>query len=128
MYVVLGLVLLVHAFAHLSGCLVPWRVGYFKELSYKTTILGGAINLGDKGIRALGILWAILAAAFALSAVSVFALLPWWRSFTLAVSVISFFLCIAGWPDSRAGVLVNAAIILLLLVGKHLGWLPITGV
>ncbi len=128
MHIVLGLVLIAHAFAHLAGFVVPWRIGYFKRLSYKTTIFGGGVDVGDKGIRIVGILWAVLAAAFVVCAVGVFLFLPWWRPATLTVSVVSLFICIASWPDSRAGIIVNAAIILLLVAGEYMGWLQAAGI
>ena len=53
---ILALVLCVHGFAHLVF-VVPWRLAKLEQMPYKTTVLGGSLNIGDVGIRVVGILY-----------------------------------------------------------------------
>jgi hypothetical protein len=124
MHIALALIFIGHGFAHLVGFVVPWRIATLKEMSYKTTILADSVDVGDQGIRVVGILWLIAALAFAMSGIGTLARLSWWQWVTLVAAVFSFFLCIIGWPDSRIGVFVNVAIFVFLLVGGRMGWLP----
>ncbi len=124
MHIALAVILFGHGFAHLVGFVVPWRIATLKEMPYKTTVLADSVNVGDLGIRVMGILWLIAALALAVSSIGVLARLPWWVPVTVLVAVFSFFLCIIGWTDSRIGVFINVAIVAFLLVGRQMGWLP----
>jgi len=123
MHIALAVILFGHGFAHLVGFVVPWRIATLNEMPYKTTVFAGLINVGDLGIRVIGILWLIAALAFAVSGIGVLARLSWWLPVTVIVAVFSFILCIIGWPDSRIGVFINVAIVAFLLVGKQMSWL-----
>lgn len=123
MHIALAVILFGHGFAHLVGFVVSWRIAILKEIPYKTTVLADSVNVGDLGIRVMGILWLIAALAFAVSGIGVLARLPWWLPVTVIVAAFSFFLCIIGWPDSRIGVFINVAIVAFLLVGRQMGWL-----
>lgn len=124
MHIALAVILFGHGFAHLVGFVVPWRIATLKEMPYKTTVFADSVNVGDLGIRVMGILWLIAAFAFAVSGIGVLARLPWWLPVTMIVAVFSFFLCIIGWPDTRFGLFINIALIAFLLVNKQTGWLP----
>ena len=123
MHIVFAVILFGHGFAHLVGFVVPWRIATLKEMPYKTTVLADSINVGDMGIRVVGIAWLIVALAFGVSGIGVLAQAPWWLPLTMILAVFSFFLCIIGWPDSRIGVFINMAIVVFLLVGRQIGWL-----
>jgi len=47
MRIVIGVLLLGHAVAHLPGFLVNLRLRSFRELPYRTTVLNGAFELGE---------------------------------------------------------------------------------
>jgi len=123
--ILLALGLFGHGFAHLVGFVVPWRLATLDEAPYRTTLLGGRLKVGDKGIRLVGVLWLLAALAFGVSAAALLWSQPWWHTYTVLVSVASLVLCVLGWPDSRLGIPINVAILLLLGVGSRLGWLGI---
>ena len=50
----LAALLIAHGVAHLVGFLVPWKLLSTAEVPYRTTVLGGLIEVGDAGARALG--------------------------------------------------------------------------
>jgi hypothetical protein len=125
MRVILGIVLLVHAVAHLPGFLSDWRLATLKELPYKTTLVGG-FDVGPTGIRFIGALWLLAALAFGMTALGVFVQARWWPAWLLGVSLASLVLCILGWPEARLGIAVNVALLgaLALVWQTHWSGLP----
>src|SRR3989304_1591381 len=61
--------LLAHGLIHLIGFVVPWKIAAPEGFSYKTTILAGRLDLGDGGIRFVGVLWLLATVVFVLAAV-----------------------------------------------------------
>ena len=122
MRIILALILIGHGFAHLSGFFLSWRIATLKDTPYKTTILAKSLNIGDLGIRVVGILWLLAALAFPVSAIAVVTQAPWWLFSTSIVTAFSFLLCVLEWPEARIGAFVNLAIAALLLAGRHRNW------
>ena len=89
---------------------------------YLNDILSGKADLGDTGIRIIGLLWLLAALAFVFTGIAVILQLSIWYVFTMIISIYSFILCIIGWPDSRNGVFINLVIIIFLIVGSRLEW------
>ncbi|MCC7241179.1 MAG: ABC transporter permease [Acidobacteria bacterium] len=110
MRIAAAIVMFVHGVAHLPGFLVSFRLASLAELPYKTTILAGRLNLGDRGIQVMGLMWAALAIGFALASVGLLFRLPWWGAAAWAATAMSLILCVLGWPEARIGALVNLAL------------------
>jgi hypothetical protein len=121
MHYALAALFVIHGVAHLVGFVVPWRIATLEETPYKTTILNGSVDVGDTGIRAIGVLWLITALAFLVCAVVVVMQAEWWIWLAMGATLVSFDLTILGWPESRIGVLVNVLIVVL-LIGSVVGW------
>jgi len=115
--------LLVHGFAHLAGFLIPWRISALQDMPYKTTILAKSVDVGDLGIRIVGILWLVAALAFAVTAGGLLTRASWWLPVAVVITVFSFLLCIVDWPEARIGAFVNIGIAVCLMVGRHMEWL-----
>jgi hypothetical protein len=127
MQYVIAIILLIHGIAHLVGFVVPWRIAKLEEAPYKTTLMGGRLDVGDAGIRIVGVVWLLIALAFFVSGTALLFLSGWWWSYTLVVAAISLVLCVLGLPDSKFGIPINVVILGYLLAGKSLGWLPPSG-
>ena len=110
----LAALLIAHGVAHLVGFLVPWKLLSTAEVPYRTTILGGLIEVGDAGARALGVVWLMATLAFVVLAA---AILAGWnvRGWAFATLSLSLVLCVAGWPEARIGLVVNAFLLIVLL-------------
>jgi hypothetical protein len=116
---IIGLVLIAHGLVHAVGFVTPWRIGPGKRAPYNTTILNGLVDLGDIGIRVMGILWLVAGLAFVTAGIGVMAVSSWGGIVTLDAAMFSLILSIIGWPDSRVGFFINAAILAYLgLVGR----------
>jgi len=124
MRIILSLILVAHGVAHLPGFVVPWRLASPPAMPYRTTVLGGSLELGAAGIRVVGLLWLAAGLGFVAAAIAIFRGSPAWPTLTLAVALFSLLLSVVGWPDSRIGVVVNLALLAYLIVGGRAGWLP----
>jgi hypothetical protein len=111
--------LIAHGIAHLVGFAVPWKLMSSAEVPYRTTILGGAIDVGHTGARTLGVVWLIAALAFILLAGAV---LAGWnvRLWAFAMLALSMVLCVVGWPEARIGLVVNTVLLIVLLAMPNL--------
>jgi hypothetical protein len=120
MRVALAVFLLVHGFAHVVGFASTWRLS--AQVPYKTTIFGGWLDLGDRGIRVMGLLWLVAAIAFGVVAAGAFARPDGWLSYALPVCWGSLLMCFAFWPEAKIGAAIDALLIPLLMVGARAGW------
>jgi hypothetical protein len=123
---VLAFVLLAHGVAHLVGFVSSWKLATLAELPYETTVFSGRVDVGDAGIRVMGVLWLLAALAFLVAAIAVAAEAGWAVRFTVAGVTASLMLCLAGWPDARIGVAVNVGLVLLLAIGARLNLAVLT--
>jgi hypothetical protein len=109
----LALLLIVHGIAHLVGFVVPWRLITAPDLGVRTTVFGGALEVGEGGTKVLGIAWLVLAIGFVASGAG---LMSGWENtvWIVRLAALSLVLCVVGWPDTRIGLVVNAAILAVL--------------
>jgi hypothetical protein len=117
---VLAFVIAAHGIAHLVGFISSWRLATLAELPYKTTIFSGRLDVGDAGIRVIGVLWLLAALAFLVGPIAVTTEASWAGRFLFAAVIASTLLCVAGWPDARIGLAVNLGLALVLAIGARL--------
>jgi len=119
--ILVAVVLAGHGLIHLMGVVSLWRLATIEQVPYGTTILSGAIDIGDGGVRIVGLVWALAAALFVVSAWTV------WRGSRSALgivtvsAVVSLIVCIVGLPGSEVGVLVNVVILAAVVVRTRIG-------
>ena len=123
MRIVLSVLLLAHGVAHIPGFLVSWQFRSFPELPYRTTILAGTVNIGEGGIKAIGLAWLVSSVLFVVAAGATLMRATWWQPLTYMAGGLSTALCVAGWPDARLGLVANVIVLLLLVIGVRMGWL-----
>jgi hypothetical protein len=123
MNIAVGIYMFVHGFAHIVGFLVSWKLVNDKDTPYKTTILGGKLDLGDTGIRIMGILWLLTGIAFFLVTYGVIVQTGWWKTSTLFITCFSLFISLIALPDTKYGVMANVLLLLFLWFAPALGWL-----
>jgi hypothetical protein len=113
MRLALAALMILHGIAHLVGFAGSWHLG---ELPYKTTVLGGRVDLGDTGIRAAGLLWLTAAMAFVVVGAGTALDYSWWAKAALYVTLASLALTIMEFPEAKLGLVVNLAILAVLFV------------
>jgi len=119
----LGLVCLVHGVAHLVGFFAAWRPSVIPELQHKTTVLSGKLDLGEAGIRVMGVLWLMLAVAFVCVGAMVVLKMPLAIPAVLAAAAVSGVLSLIAWPESQIGVFVNLGVAAFVFAALRYGWL-----
>ena len=122
--IIIAIFFILHGLIHLIGFLVSWRIITTDEMPYKTTLLAGRVDVGDVGIKLVGILWILGAVGFVIAGYGLWMMAPWWFSATLGATLYSLVLCVVGWPDSQFGVYINLIILGYLFLGGRFGWLP----
>lgn len=98
-----------HGVAHLIGFVAAWRLAAFPDAPFTTQILGGALDVGDAGIRIVGLLWIAAAAGFAAAAVAV-----WRRRGSRIVALAaagSLVVTLIGLPAAIVGLWIDVAIL-----------------
>jgi len=122
MIIAAAIFFIIHGIAHLVGFVVPWRLATMEDAPYKTTILAGKIDLGDAGIRIMGICWLLLALAFAVAGVAALLGLFWWPLYTVIISAVSLVFSILSIPEAKLGIPINIVIMAVLVYGMAVGW------
>lgn len=125
MRIVLALLMIAHGVAHLPGFLVPWRLMTVREMPHVTTILSGRVDLGEGGIRLVGLLWLGGAMVFAAAGVGALLRAPWWSGLALGAAIGSLLLALVSLPAARVGVWANLLILALLIAAGPLGWISL---
>jgi hypothetical protein len=116
MRLALAALMILHGIAHLVGFAGSWHLG---ELPYKTTVLGGRVDLGDTGIRAAGLLWLTAAMAFVVVGAGTALDYSWWAKAALYLTLASLALTIMEFPEAKLGLVVNLAILAVLVVSTR---------
>lgn len=116
MRLILAGLMALHGIAHLVGFAGAWQLAPAKEIPYKTTVLGGHWQLGDAGIRIMGVLWLFAALAFIVAAGGAVYNARWWINAALIVTAVSLVMTIIEWPEARFGLVVNVGILAALLL------------
>lgn len=128
MAVVLALLLLAHGFAHLVGFVGPWKIGKpDPKQPYTTRLLAGRLDVGDTGIRVVGVLWLLAAVAFGVLALAVLTDAPWWRPAAMWIASYSLVLSILGLPASWIGLVVDLLLLAYVLFAQRLALLLAAG-
>jgi hypothetical protein len=106
-----SLILAFHGLIHLMGATAYLKLGVLQELPYKTTVLGGRVDLGELGIAVFGALWAIAALGFISSVAGMLTNQNWWRAVLLGVTLLSLVLTALDSSAAFIGVIVNVVIL-----------------
>jgi hypothetical protein len=111
----------VHGLIHLIGFVVPWRIAEVEGFAYRTTVLGGSVELGATGVQVVGLAWLAIAVGFVVAAAGVWRRSSWALGLTAALAIASLVVCALGLPETMAGIVVNVAIL------GALGWMTFAG-
>ncbi|HYD53662.1 MAG TPA: hypothetical protein VEA99_13590 [Gemmatimonadaceae bacterium] len=110
--------LLAHGVAHLVGFAGSWRLS--ADIPYHTTLLAGRVDVGDGGMKVMGVLWVLAALLFAAVAAGLTLRADWWQPLLVATALASLVLSILELPSARIGVAIDVAILVGLAVAARL--------
>jgi hypothetical protein len=103
--------LALHGLIHLIGFVAPWQIASLEGFAYRTTILSGAQEVGDAGVRLIGLVWLGLTLSFLAAASAVWRGKPWAVVLTGVLAIASLIVCIVGLPETAAGVAIDVVIL-----------------
>lgn len=110
-----AIVMFLHGLVHLFGVVSFWKLGLRDQ--YSTKILGGVVDIGERGTYVLGFAWLVATVAYAVVAYGMFADLEWWQTSLAAVTAFSLVLTILGWKDTVVGTVFNVVTLGALYIG-----------
>ena len=105
-----------HGAIHVAGFMVPWRIGDLgADAVYRTTVMNGALDIGDAGVKAVGLVWLLTAAGMVAVAIALWRQADWARDGAVVLTFVSLVLCALGTPEAIGGLLIDAIILPLLV-------------
>jgi hypothetical protein len=116
---VVVVVLVLHGLIHLIGTTVYLKLADIQGFTYKTTLVGGRLDVGDAGIRLFGAMWILPALGFIGAAAALSAGWEWWRPVLLVTTLLSLALTTLDWSVAFAGAIVNLVVLVLLWLGPR---------
>jgi hypothetical protein len=108
---VAAVALALHGMIHLIGFVSPWRIASLEGFAYRTTILGGTQDVADVGVRLIGLAWLGLTFGFLAAGYGVWRRKPWAVGLTAVLAIVSLIVCVAGLPETAAGVAIDVVIL-----------------
>lgn len=109
--IVLAAAIAAHGLIHLIGFVVPWQLAAVAGFPYRTTVLDGTADLGEVGVRLVGMLWLAGAIGFVVAAVGIVRRTTWALPLTAILAIGSLMVCLVGLPETAMGIAVNALIL-----------------
>lgn len=106
-----AILLALHGVIHLIGFVTPWRIATLEGFAYRTTVLNGALDVGDAGVRVVGLVWLGLTAGFLAAGYGVWRGKRWAVGLTGVLAVVSLVVCLLGLPETFAGIAINVVIL-----------------
>ncbi len=113
--------LMLHGLIHLMGAAAYLRLAEIPQLPYKTTVLGGRVDLGAGGTAVYGALWGIAAIAFLVCGIGLLLGASWGQPLLVGVTLFSLVLTALDWKVAYAGAVIDAIILLALRLVPRLG-------
>lgn len=107
-------VLAVHGLIHFIGLFAYWQLATFEQLRYSTTVLNGSLDVGEVGIRLVGVGWAAAGTLLLAGAWLVVRRDRGTLPVVVAATAVSTVLCTLGLPDAVLGLVVDLALIAVL--------------
>ena len=115
------IILVIHGLIHLMGPAVYMKLIEIQDFSYKTTLLGGLWDLGEKGISIFGAMWFVPAVGFFVIAVALLAGWKWWQPALVAVVLFSLVLTVLDWNIAYMGAALNIFILAVVWLKPRIG-------
>lgn len=104
----------IHGLIHLMGFVAYWPLAKLDQIPYKTSLLGGRLEIGASGMRAYSLLWLLAALGFAGATVALAMGRAAWAPLMLAAVILSIGVCILDWGVALRGVWIDVALLLAL--------------
>jgi hypothetical protein len=116
MRLAIALLVFVHAIAHLLQFADAFRLIPAGGIPTRTTLLDGRLDVGNGGIRLMGMLWFTLAIAFTAVTVGMALGTTWWVQVAGVGAMISLVMTLLEAPRAQIGLWMNLVILTAILI------------
>jgi hypothetical protein len=106
-----ALLLVGHGLIHLIGFVTPWRIATLEGFAYRTTVFGGALDVGDVGARVIGLVWLGLTFGFLAAGYGISRRSRWAVGLTGVLAIVSVIVCLLGLPEAGTGIPIDGVIL-----------------
>jgi len=120
--VLMAVALGIHGLIHIIGFLAYFKLVDMKDNPYKTTLLAGRWDIGDRGIRIFGVVWLVVMIGYIVGVIGLVLDQNWWHVLTVAVTSASLAICILDVPGTKFGLAINVVLLILLSIGPNVSW------
>ncbi|WP_440952707.1 hypothetical protein [Methanococcoides sp. FTZ1] len=110
----IAIIILLHGLIHLFGVVTFWKISLHEH--YSTKVLGGVLDIGERGTYVLGFAWLVATAAYTIAAYGMFTDQVWWQTGLFAAAAYSLVLTVLGWKDAISGTILNLIILISLIL------------
>lgn len=111
---IIAIFILLHGLIQLFGVSTFWKIGLHEH--YSTKVLGGALDIGERGVYVLGFAWLVATVAFTIASYGMFTDQDWWQTGLFTAAMYSMVLTVLVWKDAILDSLINLAILITLLL------------
>jgi hypothetical protein len=118
---IVAIMIALHGLVHAMGTVAYLRFAEVQGLPYKTTMFGEHWDLGEVGITAFGVLWAVAAVGFVSSTIGLVFKRFWWRPILFATTYLSLALTVLDSSVAFAGLFINLLIVVFLIADSRFG-------
>ena len=103
--------LMFHGLIHILGFLRAWQFADLAEMPYSTLILNGTLDVGDVGIRLVGLAWLVAAMGVVVAAIALWRLGARSLRLVAAAAALSLVVSVVGLPAAYLGVFIDVGIL-----------------
>ena len=120
--VLLAVALGIHGLIHIIGVLVNFKLVDMKDNPYKTTLLAGRWDIGERGTRIFGAVWLVIMIGYMVGIIGLTLNQSWWYPLTIVMTAASLVICIFDVPGTKFGLIINIVLLILLAIGPYVDW------
>ena len=109
-----ALLLVAHGVAHLVGFGHAWHLLSPDPLPIQTTLFD-RVDIGEAGMRSLGVVWLVIGLAFIVSGGAALLKAGWWMVAAATAATLSIVICTLAQPDANVGLALDVLIVMAVL-------------
>jgi Family of unknown function (DUF6544) len=112
----LAVIAILHGLIHVMGFVAYWPLAKVPDLAYKTSLLGGRLEIGPAGMRLFSLLWLLAALGWVVAGGALIFKQPAWAPVMLGATLLSLAICTLDWGVAFRGALIDLVYLAVLFV------------
>ncbi len=112
--IILGAIAIIHGLIHWMRFTACWELAFVSEMSYKTTLLEGRLDVSSAGMRLFAVLWLLCTVGWIAGGLLLAFRRQVWTQVMLAAALLSLILCILDWNAASRGFWIDIIFVIVL--------------